>query len=77
VQPGGAVRGNANIPGLQQWVMEVPPVTRAWIIASVITSLAVVSLTASSMSAAAQIAKRCRPCIAMPLGRPSTALLFL
>jgi hypothetical protein len=48
VQPGGAARGNANIPGLQQWVMEVPPVTRAWIIASVITSLAVVSLSASS-----------------------------
>jgi len=48
IQPGaanaGGVRGNANIPGLQQWIMEIPPVTRAWIIGSVAISMAVVSL---------------------------------
>jgi hypothetical protein len=48
IQPGaaaaGGVRGNANIPGLQQWIMEIPPVTRAWIIGSVTISMAVVSL---------------------------------
>jgi hypothetical protein len=47
IQPGaaaaGGVRGNANIPGLQQWIMEIPPVTRAWIIGSVAISMAVVS----------------------------------
>ncbi|KAG7528427.1 hypothetical protein FFLO_06173 [Filobasidium floriforme] len=45
IQPGaaaaGGVRGNANIPGLQQWIMEIPPVTRAWIIGSVAISMAV------------------------------------
>lgn len=43
----GGNRGNANIPGLQQWIMEIPPVTRAWIVASVATSMAVVSCTSS------------------------------
>jgi len=51
VQPGAAAggRGNANIPGLQQWIMEIPPVTRAWIVASVAISMAVVSATQAGL----------------------------
>lgn len=39
----------AAAPGIGNWMMEIPPVTRAWVVASVGTSVAVVSSPLSSV----------------------------
>jgi hypothetical protein len=37
-------QGQQRVPGIESWIMEIPPITRCWVVASVGTSLAVVSV---------------------------------
>lgn len=39
----GQGAGAANVPGVRQWLLNIPPITRAWVVISVATSIAVVS----------------------------------